>query len=478
MGTVYRAHHKTLKREVAVKVITTDIADGQLHRRLEREARILARLGHPNIVGVFDAGEEGDHVFIAMELVDGVPLSELLPLRVDDALRITALVADALAHAHARGVVHRDIKPSNIFISYEGDVKVGDFGIARLVDCEDNGELTRTNVAVGSPAYMAPEALTGGPPEPAMDIYSLGVVLYQCVQGQLPQGAFAPAPKPVDAIVRRALASDAGDRYASAEAMATALRLARKPSVLKPRLYAPMLAAGASAVVALGVWAPWNTSETGPQERVYRAGLANSEDTLDYWFSDRVAEQAPQRGDYIRTGFWEGHNQQALLRFPIRFGDAKTAVPNNVRITEATLTVAVPRDIYYADGEANAVHQILVPWLDGDTWGAAPWAGGATEGIDVDDVEARAIAADTSERYLMDTKAGRLIPHGATLVFNITSIVEAWQRGEANYGVLLQSLGHGGGNGLFMASSRWHKAALRPTLRVRYSHEAQQSTKP
>ena len=469
MGIVYRAHHKALDREVAVKLLSGDTSWHQdFHRRLQREARILARLDHTNIVKVFDAGEDREHLFIAMELVDGRPLSELLPLSMDEALRVTALVADALAHAHDRGVVHRDIKPSNIFLSHEGDVKVGDFGIARLVN-GDVSVVTQTNVAIGSPQYMSPEALLGEPPAPCMDIYSLGVVLYQCIQDSLPIGVFPSIAEPADGIVRKALASAPDDRFKSAGEMALALRSTRKGVGGPHRRW---LAGGlvVTATIAATVWGfrPAETQTAQSGELLFRHGERGNTVAIDQWFGSRTNERSPQLGDYLRTGSWDDINQQAVVRFASVVGDGVHQLPPASMVTSASLTLAIPYEIQYADGEANAVYQMLVAWQATDGWGASPWSGGATLGVDLDNIEAAALPADSSERYLETTKVGERITHGNRLQLDVTSIVQAWSDGEANQGFLLQSLGQGGGDGLFMASSRWHNPELRPTLRIRY----------
>jgi len=156
--------------------------------RFQREARVAARLHHPNVVGVYDAGREGEDLYLVMELVDGETLAARLQRgefpTTAQALDIAAQAADALAEAHAAGVVHRDIKPANLLIRRDGRVKVSDFGVAKAIG--DTTELTRTGMMVGSPAYMAPEQVKGIPLDGRSDLFSLGVVLYEMLLRRKP----------------------------------------------------------------------------------------------------------------------------------------------------------------------------------------------------------------------------------------------------------------------------------------------------
>ena len=218
MGSVYRARHLKLGRTVAVKFLPLDLAEqDEFRRRFEREARVLAMLNHPNIVAVHDFGEEDGQGFIVMEFVEGRPLTERLPLAADEALRIAVQVCDALDYAHRQGVVHRDIKPENILVDASGRVKVTDFGIARIVKADaPHWTVTTPDVTLGTPHYIAPEAQKGAPPDPRMDVYALGVVLYQMLKGRVPQGDFEPIAGPLDAVVRKAIAPEPARRYQSA----------------------------------------------------------------------------------------------------------------------------------------------------------------------------------------------------------------------------------------------------------------------
>jgi serine/threonine-protein kinase len=221
MGRVFRARHVRLDRAVAVKFLAEETANSpEVQARFAREARALALLDHPNIVRVHDFGEEEGERFLVMELVEGRPLSELLPLPPVEAVRVARQVCEALAYAHARGVVHRDIKPSNILVEASGRVKVLDFGIARILRSQGPRDtLTGAHVVAGTPEYMSPEALTGAPPEPRMDVYAVGVLLHEMVTGRLPVAGAPALTGALGMVVRRALALDPGRRYASAQAL-------------------------------------------------------------------------------------------------------------------------------------------------------------------------------------------------------------------------------------------------------------------
>jgi serine/threonine-protein kinase len=239
MGCVYKARHRRLGRTVAVKLLSAAAAAHEdSRRRFEREARALAQLDHPNVVAVHDFGEADGQAYIVMEYVAGRPLAEALPLSAEAAVDVALQVLDALAAAHRHGIVHRDVKPSNILMDERGHVKVGDFGIARLLGDDAKGwTVTDARGAVGTPHYMAPEALAGAAPDPRMDIFSVGVVLYETVTGRLPIGTFEPLPGPLDHVVRKALAPDPAQRYANAGAMRLDLersRLQPTPAGLGP----------------------------------------------------------------------------------------------------------------------------------------------------------------------------------------------------------------------------------------------------
>lgn len=225
MGVVYKARQKSLDRWVAIKILSPARAgQGGFAERFVREARTLARLNHPNIVAVFDHGESGGLYYFVMEFVDGVHLRDLLrdgKLEPEQARAIVPPVCEALQYAHDQGIVHRDIKPENLLLDQQGRVKIADFGIAALVGAE--GE------SIGTPAYMAPEqADRRVEVDHRADIYALGVVFYEMLTGERPQGTQVVAPSNrasvdarLDEIVLRALEKEPARRYQQASILKT-----------------------------------------------------------------------------------------------------------------------------------------------------------------------------------------------------------------------------------------------------------------
>jgi eukaryotic-like serine/threonine-protein kinase len=240
MAEVFRGQDTTLDRQVAIKVLAPQFArDPSFVERFRREAQAAARLNHPNIVNVYDTGVDDDTNYIVMEYVEGRTLAEYLAgggrLAPAKAAEIAEKVAEALAAAHAQGVIHRDIKPANIMVTRDGRVKVMDFGIARLVAGPDTVE--QTAAVLGTAAYLSPEQAQGQTVDARSDLYSLGIVLYEMVTGSPPftgDSAMAVAykhvqetplppsslnadvPPRLDAVVMRALAKNPANRYQSA----------------------------------------------------------------------------------------------------------------------------------------------------------------------------------------------------------------------------------------------------------------------
>jgi serine/threonine-protein kinase len=241
MAEVYRAHDRLLDRPVALKVLFPELSvDRSFVERFRREAQAAANLSHPNIVPVFDWGEDTGTYFIVMEFIDGRPLSSILksagPLSAERTADIGAHVAAALGYAHKHGVVHRDVKPGNVLITDDGQVKVTDFGIARAVNTEES--LTQTGAVMGTATYFSPEQAEGLGVDSRSDIYSLGVVLFEMVTGRPPflgESPVAvaskhvrdnpPAPRELnpqvpptfEAIILKSMAKDPAHRYATAE---------------------------------------------------------------------------------------------------------------------------------------------------------------------------------------------------------------------------------------------------------------------
>lgn len=226
MGMVYKARQPQLDRFVALKVLSPELSkDPAFAERFSREAKALARLNHPNIVTVFDFGKAGEIYYFVMEFVDGMNLWQLEQakkrLSPEEAFAIVPRICDALQYAHDEGVVHRDIKPGNILIDNRGRVKIADFGLAKIVHKDAaHPPLTQPKVTMGTLQYMAPEQMeTPMSVDHRADIYSLGVVFYEMLTGELPMGRFAPPSEKVqvdvrmDEVVLRALEREPARRY-------------------------------------------------------------------------------------------------------------------------------------------------------------------------------------------------------------------------------------------------------------------------
>lgn len=257
---VYRAEDPRLGRKVAIKVLALPslmlpAARDEMTTRFVREARAIAHLSHPNIVTIYDVGEQDEAQYLVMEYLEGQTLETLLrsgPLSTAKAQRIVAQAADALDAVHARGIVHRDIKPANVMVDASGHVKLMDFGIARQ---HDDTIVTQTGALVGSPSYLSPELVRGEGFTPSSDIWSLGVLLYEMLAGKPPFiGATLPAvlyqvshesPPPLpgvtpatQAVLERALAKDPEARFPSARALAAAFGASLESSAASPPLMA------------------------------------------------------------------------------------------------------------------------------------------------------------------------------------------------------------------------------------------------
>lgn len=254
-GIVYRATSAQADEPVALKVLHENLGSiSGLEGRYRREARILEKLDHPNIVRIRDFGIAERRTYIAMELLEGETLEQLLatgPLKPARAVEIYDPVLDALAEAHAHGVVHRDLKPANVFLHDDGRVMLLDFGLSKMLSVEDeadeDGVLTRKGRIVGTPGYMAPEQITGAFIDVRADVYALGVMLFELLADRRPfhyerrsellrAHLLEPIPEmtdvreglevsePLRALVRRALDKDAANRFADAREMLVALR--------------------------------------------------------------------------------------------------------------------------------------------------------------------------------------------------------------------------------------------------------------
>src|SRR5690625_1871958 len=267
MANVYLAEDTILDRDVAIKVLRLEYAnDDEFIARFDREAKAATSLSHPNIVNIFDVGEEEHILYMVMEYVDGLTLKEYIhrfgPIEVEEALDIMKQVTSAIAHAHANDLVHRDIKPQNVLLDKYNNVKVTDFGIAVALSATS---LTQTNSILGSVHYLSPEQARGGMATKKSDIYSLGIVLFELLTGRLPFSGQTPVsialkhlqsdtpsvrniqpniPQSVENIVLKATAKDPFHRYETIYELEEALETALDPSRLNEAVYQPPIEDG------------------------------------------------------------------------------------------------------------------------------------------------------------------------------------------------------------------------------------------
>jgi serine/threonine-protein kinase len=258
MGTVYEAYQRNLNRRVAIKVLSPEfISDPQRLARFKMEAEIVARLNHPRIVQIYDISEEKGFYYFVMEFLKGRPLSENIAFGYrfsqQEVLDIASQVLDALRFAHNDGIIHRDIKPANIIVDQSGNVKVTDFGIAKLTQLRD---VTLTGTLMGTPEYMSPEQVQGLPLDGRTDIYSLGIVMYEMLAGRPPFTGASPfeiiqqhinrtpvsltdirkdLPKRLVLLISRAIEKDINKRYDSAKSFLDEIELLKSKGKLSRR---------------------------------------------------------------------------------------------------------------------------------------------------------------------------------------------------------------------------------------------------
>lgn len=339
MGEVHRARHLKLRRDVAIKVLPTEVAaDPERLARFEREARTASALNHPNIITIYDIAEHEGTTYIAMELVDGRTLRDLIadgPLPIDQTIRLASQIAEGLAKAHGAGIVHRDIKPANIMVTGDGLVKILDFGLAKALTTPDGKAIagltltseTREGAILGTPHYMSPEQLSGDSVDHRSDQFAFGVVLYEMVGGKPPfdgpsvrpiVGAILVGPTPplnrlrpdtpadLERIICRCLEKDPAKRFPSSAELAAELRRCEERRARAERgpvamLKRPAVAGSLAALLlAVGV-AGWLWSR-GSGERWARKDalvqIASLTETGDLYEAYRTARRAETyRGD-------------------------------------------------------------------------------------------------------------------------------------------------------------------------------------
>ena len=248
MGVVYKAHDPQIERMVALKVLRPDrVVSQDFVLRFLREAKAIGRISHPNIVTVYDVGQDHGTIYIAMEFLEGRPLNEVIKGRavpMDETVGMCVQVAEALGYAHRQGITHRDIKPSNIILTPDNRIKLTDFGIARIED-PDAAQQTQAGDILGTPVYMAPEQVMGQKADGRTDLYALGVIAYEMVVGKRPFGGgniaaifrsitHEPPEDPMNRgsldnraladLILKSLSKDPANRFQTGEAMATALK--------------------------------------------------------------------------------------------------------------------------------------------------------------------------------------------------------------------------------------------------------------
>ena len=386
MGAVFLAHDLTLERDVAIKVLPPDVAqDDQIVRRFQQEAKTSAKLDHPNIIPIYRVESEGGLNYFVMKYVAGTSLEDLLeqkqPLPVPEIQRIMWEAACALGHAHQRGVVHRDVKPANIMFDHDGRAMLTDFGISKALQAATG--FTATGMIIGTPHYMAPEQAKGQTVDGRADEYSLGVVGYRMITGELPfagdsvhtilykhifeeapraAARRADVPEPLSAAVARAMSKDPDHRYPTMEEFATAIwpeqpvaAPTKGRGAARPR---PKAAADAPTQITGAPTAPLPATRAKPRPPRSRARLVIGSVVVaaagvgGYLALERGAEQPPRGAvDTVRV--------QDTVRVPapasapvsttVQPKSPRRAAPNVV--SQGSLTIdASPFGQVYIDG--------------------------------------------------------------------------------------------------------------------------------
>jgi len=489
MAQVYRACDPA-GAEVAVKVLYPHLTTDQgFTDRFRREAEAAASLNHPHIIHVLDHGATGELHYLVMELVGGPTLQSFFrnrdrPLTPDEAGSLIGPLADALHYAHEQGVVHRDVKPSNVLLRggrLENPV-LTDFGIARIVDTT---VATAAGVVLGTPAYMAPEQGEGQPGDARSDVYALGAMLYELMTGRPPFTADSPyavilhhintppppprslrpeLPRPLEAVILRALAKDPATRYPSAAGFAAALaRSLRQPAASAPRQRAwRYIAAVTGFLLLVAAFVAWRAGEmpfvSRPASEAVAAKvtpailvLQGGPAIVDTWLDPDLPD---------RPAFDDGkiHLQGPSTPDRLLYGVTLPEWPASTELLTATLslyTVPWSPDNRYATVTA---HRMLRDWDLATATYAAPWASaGLTPDVDYQAAPLTVITLTTS-----------LIEEG-WLDLDILPATRAWVAGEPNYGLLVRMTDDSFGMAhLWVYASEYEDPDLRPRLTLVY----------
>lgn len=385
MSNVYLAHDMILDRDIAIKILRYDFSnEEELRRRFQREALSTTSLAHPNIVNIFDVGEDGAMPYLVMEYVPGRTLKEYIiehsPIAPERAVKIMKQLASALAHAHHNQIVHRDIKPQNILMDDEGNVKISDFGIAMALSATS---YTQTNSVLGTVHYLSPEQARGGNATKKSDIYSLGIVMYELLTGRLPfsgESAVSIAlkhlqtetpslreivptiPQSLENVVLKATAKDAQHRYQSADEMdedLSSVLLAER--LTEPKFVVPIDVDATRAMPAIKDSSPYvNAEETITNAPVKKAKAKTDKDKL-----------VPKKGKKKKLPWIIGiilflviAGLSIALIFPDLFGPKQAAVPDVTgmerdeaieELESSGFVIAEERERYHEEIEAGSV---------------------------------------------------------------------------------------------------------------------------
>jgi len=487
MAQVYRAV-ATDGSPVAVKVLYPHLtADPGFVARFEREAAAAAELDHPHIVHILDHGADGELSYLVMELVDGPSLRSVLaertePLSPQEAVPLIAAVAEALDHAHRRGVVHRDVKPSNILLrgGRLDDPVLTDFGVARMVEATVS---TASGTVLGTPTYMAPEQGQGEPGDARSDIYALGVVLYELLLGQPPFAAESPyalilrhihtpppaprairpdLPRSLEAAVMQALAKEPAARYASAAEFADALRQSLEEPVRPARpVWAYALAGVVILLLALAAtWRlGWPRALLSPIDGVNAARptpavltLQGGPAIVDTWLDPDVPDR-PAAGD------GKIHLQGPSTPDRLAYRLTLPQWPAHTDLLTATLSIyTVPWKAEENRFATVTAHRILIDWNPATATYDTPWsAPGLAPGVDYD------------AQPLTTVPLADLLQHEGWLSLDITPAVRDWLAGQPNYGIAVRMTDDSFGMAhLWVYSAEYEDSNLYPKLTLVY----------